>query len=81
MTDHFATARAKALAAYAKSLSKTTSTIDEKSAPFWAWAVTKDGEHVFWECKRKTQAQWRYQWLDRYNYWLGLSAYGWSTKR
>ncbi len=80
MIKHLATVRDKAIAAYAKSGRKATSATNERGAPFFVWAVTRDGTRV-WECERKTQAQWRYNWLARNSYWLDLSAYGWAPKR
>lgn len=74
------TNRDKAIAAYAKSGRKMISPINENGAPFFVWAVTKEGARA-WDCERKTQALWRYQWLSRNSYWLELSSYGWAPKR
>ena len=51
-----------------------------RAQPFRVWAVGRDGQHYVFLVERKTQAIWRYNWLARNSYWLGLSAYGWTSE-
>lgn len=50
------------------------------AAPFWAWVQLTDGAYRVWPCKRRTQAQWRYRWIERMGCMLDAHGYGWSAK-
>lgn len=44
-----------------------------------AWVKLSDGHTSYWRNLRKTQAKWRYQWLER-NLPHNAVEYGWKVE-